>query len=252
MNPPINFTRQCNSAQTLTDFDEQKDNGPKPVYYHQYPDESYYDQMYYLSPSPNQYSAENHWAFPPNQYRVEDKYSHEIQESFYYVTNDNLQNDYTQTKDHQMYPSRLNSADTVTKLLGPQFDSNSYDHLYASYYTNPGYNDLNAPQTGTRQGHHESYYDSPGPRQQPTPNTVEPHPGQMTMQTPNPRQTDQNPQSYYGNSYYRASAYQNGTTLLANDQNGSLPLPGGSTQQNQYSQNSYYRNYSNVEGPFRS
>lgn len=207
--------------------------------------------MYYPSPSLNHYSAENHWASTPNQYRVEDKYSHEIQESFYYVTSDNLQNDYTRTADQQMYPSRVNSADTVTNLLGPQYDSNSYDHLYASYYTNPGYNDLNAPQTGTQQGHHESYYNFPGPRQQPTPNTVAPHPGQMTMQTPNHRQTDQNPQIYYDNSYYQASAYQNGTNLLANNPNGSPPIPGASTQQNQYSQNINYRNYSNAEGPFR-
>jgi hypothetical protein len=235
----------------LTDIDEQKDYGPKPVYYDQYPDQSYYDQMYYPSPSPNQYSAENHWASTPNQYCVGNKYPYEIQENFYYATNDNLQNDYTQTADQQMYPSHVNTPDTLTNFPGPQYDSNSYDHHYASYYTNPVYNDPNLPQTGTQQGHHESYYDSPGPRQQPTSNTVPPHPGQMTMQTSNHRQTDQNPQNYYGNSYYRATAYQNGTNNLANNQNGSLPMPRASTQQNQYMQNSYYRNYSNAQGPYR-
>jgi hypothetical protein len=224
----------------LTDVDQQKDNGPETVYYDQYPDQSYYDQTYYSNP--NQYSAENHWASTPNQYSVEEKYSYEIQENFYYATNDNLQNDYTQTAHQQMYPSYVNTSHTVNNPLCPQYDSHSYDHSYASYYTNPACNDLNAPQTGTQPGHHESYYDSLGPRQQPTSNTVPAHAGQMSMQ---------NPQSYYGNSYYGASAYQNVTNLRANIQNGSLPMPGASTQQNQYSQNSYNRNYSNAQGPFR-
>jgi hypothetical protein len=233
----------------LNDVDQQKDYEPEPVYYDQYPDQSYYDQTYY--PSPNQYWTENHWESTPNQYRVEEKYSYEIQENFYYATNDNLQNDYTQTADKQMYPSRVNTSDTVTNPHGPQYDSHSYDHPYASYYTNPACNNLNAPQTGAQPGHHQYYYDSPGPRQQPTCNTVPAHPGQMSMQTPNRRQTDQNPQSYYGNSYYGASAFQNCTNLPANNQNGSIPMPGASTQQNQYMQNSYYRNYSNAQGPFR-
>jgi hypothetical protein len=219
----------------LTDVDQQKDYGPEPVYYDQYPDQRYYDQTYY--PSPNQYSAENYWASTPAQYRVEDKYSYEIQDNFYYAASDNLQNDYTQIADQQMSHFRVNSAYTVTNPLGPQYDSNSYDHFYASYYTNPPCNVLNAPQTGAQPGHHEYYYDSPGPRQQPTSNTIPPHPGQMSMQTPSHRQTDQYPQSYYGNSYYVPSAYQNGTNLPANNQNGYLPMPRASTQQNQCSQN---------------